>query len=114
MWHYCFAFPGAAKFLLNWLTTDANITTRSESPSWRGSWLSASSDKLARCDNLDRVLHHLAPAVVNSGDAGAGGKGEPPCRYHNLRVCSKAMFSMASANTLAQLDPSAIEKSLKN
>jgi hypothetical protein len=26
--------PGAAKFLLNWPTTDVNITTRSGRPSW--------------------------------------------------------------------------------
>jgi hypothetical protein len=49
--------PGAAKFLLNWPTTDANITSRS-GESFQSNVRGVQklfSDKLARPDNPDTV-----------------------------------------------------------
>jgi hypothetical protein len=53
--------PGAAKFLLNWPTTDANITTRSGSSFLAEvrSLITAFSDKFALPDNPDRVQHQF-------------------------------------------------------
>jgi hypothetical protein len=53
--------PGAAKFLLNWPTTDANITSRagySFQSAVRGT-LKHFSDTLARPDNPDTVKHQF-------------------------------------------------------
>jgi hypothetical protein len=53
--------PGAAKFLLNWPTTDSNITARSGESyltNVRGA-VEYFSDKIARPDNPDRVQHHF-------------------------------------------------------
>jgi hypothetical protein len=53
--------PGAAKFLLNWPTTDANITTRSGA-SFLAKVRQAVeyfSDKVARSANPDRVQHQF-------------------------------------------------------
>ena len=49
--------PGATKFLLNWPSTDANITMRSGASflSWVRATLNSFSDKLVRPDNPDRV-----------------------------------------------------------
>jgi hypothetical protein len=49
--------PGAAKFLLNWPTTDANITTRSGASFLAEvrSLITALSDKVAFPDNPDQV-----------------------------------------------------------
>jgi hypothetical protein len=53
--------PGAAKFLMNWPTTDVNITTRSGLSflaAVRGT-VEYFSDKVARPDNPDRVQHEF-------------------------------------------------------
>jgi hypothetical protein len=49
--------PGAAKFLLNWPTTDANITIRSGASFLTGvrSLITAFSDKVAYPDNHDKL-----------------------------------------------------------
>jgi hypothetical protein len=54
--------PGAAKFLLNWPTTDANITNRFGESFLAGvrSLITAFSDKVALPDNPDRVQHQFA------------------------------------------------------
>jgi hypothetical protein len=53
--------PGAAKFLLNWPTTDANITTRSGESflAWVRSTITDLSDHVARPDNPDQVQHQF-------------------------------------------------------
>jgi hypothetical protein len=53
--------PGAAKFLLNWPTTDANITTRSGASFLAKVRLTITtfSMKVARSDNPDRVQHQF-------------------------------------------------------
>jgi hypothetical protein len=53
--------PGAAKFLLNWPTTDVNITTRS-GESFRTrvcSTITANSDQLTIIANPDQVPHQF-------------------------------------------------------
>ncbi len=54
--------PGAAKFLLNWPTTDANITSRSGASFLAvvRSLITALSDKAARPDNPEKVQHQFA------------------------------------------------------
>jgi hypothetical protein len=54
--------PGAAKFLLNWPTTDANITTRTGVSFLARvrSLITAFSYQIARPDNPDRVQHQFA------------------------------------------------------
>jgi hypothetical protein len=53
--------PGAAKFLLNWPTTDANITTRSRATFLAvvRSTIVGFSDKVALPDNPDQVQHQF-------------------------------------------------------
>jgi hypothetical protein len=53
--------PGAAKFLLNWPTTDANITTRIGESFLANvrSTITTMSDKVERRDNPDRVQHQF-------------------------------------------------------
>jgi hypothetical protein len=53
--------PGAAKFLLNWPTTDVNITTRSGASFLAGvrETLKCFSDEVARPDNPDKVQHEV-------------------------------------------------------
>jgi hypothetical protein len=54
--------PGAAKFLLNWPTTDVNITSRSGKPFlvWVRDAVKYFSDKLALPDNPETVQHQFA------------------------------------------------------
>ena len=53
--------PGAAKFLLNWTTTDVNITSLAgESfPMGVRSTITTISDRIALPDNPDRVQHEF-------------------------------------------------------
>jgi hypothetical protein len=53
--------PGAAKFLLNWPTTDANITTRSGASFLARvrSLITEFYDAIARPDNLEKVKHQF-------------------------------------------------------
>jgi ankyrin repeat protein len=53
--------PGAAKFLLNWSTTDIDITTRSGDSFLAGVRFTITdlSDKVARPDNLEKIQHQF-------------------------------------------------------
>jgi hypothetical protein len=53
--------PGAAKFLLNWPTTDVNICTISEESFQITVRLAiaALSEQVARCDNPEQVQHEF-------------------------------------------------------
>jgi hypothetical protein len=55
------AAPGAAKFLLNWPTTDANITTQSGTSFWTrvGKAVKYLSNKIALHDNPQQVQHQF-------------------------------------------------------
>jgi ankyrin repeat protein len=74
--------PGAAKFLLNWSTTDANITTRSGASFLAGVRLTITdlSDKVARPDNLEKLQHQfqlqqwrdIEEMLVEGGAVGTG------------------------------------------
>jgi hypothetical protein len=52
---------GAAKFLLNWPTTDANITSRSGASflAWVRADVKYFSDQIARPGNADRIQHQF-------------------------------------------------------
>jgi hypothetical protein len=53
--------PGAAKFLLNWPTTDVNITTRSGASflMWTRKAVEDFSNKVAFLDNPNQVRHEF-------------------------------------------------------